>query len=220
MYYIPDEQLDPDRIYQGDIFEDFPCYFLPSTKLAFLREDGVIYPESELPGGWKEEELFIVRARKYKIIIVSQTCDIHEEAKRNLYLEDNEHYTYQLIHYAPVIPLTELQNYRQLREAVRDPNKLLNQNLPAGAFFLPAHQVRFPDSIAYPHWLCAIAKSKANRFKTFDPKKRIASLASPFRESFASKVAQVIGRVALPTGTFSETFIANIAEAAREPRQG
>jgi hypothetical protein len=212
MYYVPDNDLDPDRIYQGDIFDDFPCFFLPSTEFRFLREggeDGATYSEAELPGGWREEELLIVRARRFKIILVSQTCDIHEEGKRNLYLGETESYAYQLILYSPVIPLTELQNYKQLKDAAKDSTKLNNQNLPGGAFFLPAYPPHFPDSFAYPHWVCPITKAKADRFKTFDPKQRLASLASPFREAFASKFAQVYGRVALPARTLADVFIDN-----------
>lgn len=197
--YVPDADVDPDRIFQGDIFEEFPCFFLPSTDFRFLREDGETYSEEELPGGWRAEELLIVRA----------SCDIHEEARRNLFLEQAENYTYQLILYCPVIPLNELQNYRQLREAVKDRDKALNQNLPGGAFFLAEKPPQFPDSVAYPHWVCAVTKAKANRFKTFDPKRRIASLASPFRESFANKFGQTIARVALPTGAFADHFVNN-----------
>src|SRR5262249_34973746 len=198
--------LDPDRIYQGDIFTEFPCFFLPSTDFTFLRSDGQTYSEAQLPGGWEQEELLIVRARRYKIILVSQTCDIHEEGRRNLQLGPNEHYAYQLIHYCPILPLTELQNYQALKNAVRD-KKHENQNLPGGAFYLPAHPAgHFPDSIAYPHWICAITKTKANRFTTFVPKQRLASLAPPFREAFANKFGQVYARVALPTGAFADLF--------------
>ena len=213
MYYVPDGQLDPDRIFQGDIFDDFPCFFLPSTDFRFLREDGQTYSEPDLPGAWKEgeeEELLIVRARRYKIILLSQSCDIHEEGKTNLYLDDAESYTNQLILYCPVIPITALANYKKLREAAKDPNKLQNQSV-SGAFYLPAYPDgrRFPDSIVYLTWVCSITKAKANRFRTFDPKRRLASLASPYREAFASKFAQAIDRVALPTGNFAALFTDN-----------
>jgi hypothetical protein len=214
MYYVPDGENDDRIIFQGDIFEEFPCFFLPSTDFQILRadgEEGGIYREAELPGGWQEEELLIVRARRHKIILISQSCDIHEEGKRNLYQDEAENYNYQLIHYSPLLPVTPaaLKNYSQLRDATKDRRKLTQQNLPGGAFFLPAHEPHFPDSIVYPHWICAITKTKANRFKTFHPKRRLASLASPFRESFAHKLAQIVGRVALPSGPFADTFVDN-----------
>lgn len=207
MYYVPDGQLDPDRIFQGDIFVDFPCFFLPSTDFQFLREDGQVCAEVDLPQGWREEELLIVRARRYKIILLSQTCDIHEEGKRNLYLDANENYANQLILYAPIIPLTELEKYKKQRDATKDRRQLENQKI-SSAFFLPAHPdgQRVPDSIVYFPWVCSIAKSKANRFSTFEPKNRLTSLASPFREAFASKFGQAIERVALPTGDFADLF--------------
>jgi hypothetical protein len=211
VYYVPEP--DPDRIYQGDIFQEFPCFFLPSTDFQFLRDDGQTYTEEELPGGWGQEELLIVRARRHRIILVSQTCDVHEEGKPNLHLAAEETYVYQLIHYCPVFPLTELQNHKSLRDAVKD-RKHLNQNLPGGAFFLPAHPSgSFPDSIAYPHWVCAITKTKANRFTSFTPKQRLASLAPPFREAFANKFGQVYARVALPTGAFADIFKNNAPQA-------
>jgi hypothetical protein len=219
MYYVPVGQLDPDRIHQGDIFEDFPCFFLPSTEFQFLRTEGPegtegrFYAEQYLPGGWREEELLIVRAKKYKIILVSQSCDIHEESKPNLYLDENEQYANQLILYSPVIPVTALANYSKLRAAAKEPHKLENQNV-AGAFYLPDHpDGHFLASIVYLHWMCSISKTKANRFKTFDPKRRLASLASPFREAFASKIGQTIERVALPT---PYRFVANKPPAERQ----
>ncbi len=209
MYYVPDGQLDPDRIYQGDIFDDFPCFFLSSTDFRFLRPDGQTYDEAGLPDGWGEEEILLVRARRYKIILVSQTCDIHEQGKRNLHLGAEENYANQLILYCPVMPLTALQAHPKLRDAAKNRQNLENQNL-SGAFYLPAHPAGgIPESIVYLSWVCSITKAKANRFKTFDAKQRRASLASPFREAFAHKFANLCGRVALPTGTFREVFIDN-----------
>jgi hypothetical protein len=205
MYYLPDDQIDAEKIYQGDIFEEFPCFVLASTDFVFLREDGGTFREAELPGGWREEELLIVRARKQRIVLLSQTCDIHEEGLTNLYLGDQEQYANQVILYAPVVPLTELTNYNKLKGAAKDRQRLENQNV-AGAFYLPAHpDGRFPESLAYLQWVCGITKLRANRFRTFDPKRRCVSLAPPYREALSSKFAYTFGRVALPSAaTFKD----------------
>jgi hypothetical protein len=199
MYYLPQAELTTSRIFQGDVFEEFPCFLLPSTDFQFLREEegeGVVYREQELPVGWLEEENLVVRARRFKIIVVSQSCDIHEEGRRNLRLGDDENFDYPTILYAPLIPLTDLAQYGRLANRVED---LRKQNV-AGAFYLPAHPAAtLAESVALFSWICSIRKSRENRFNTFDPKRKLASLASPYREAFAQKFAHLIGRVALPS---------------------
>lgn len=199
MYYLNNDEVDPLKIFQGDIFEPIPCPYLQQTSpLIFREKDEELIPtmENELPDAWQRDELILVRARKDKVILLSQTCDIHEERHQNLYLESQEKYEYQFILYAPLIPINQLDEYPRLRQ---NEKTLRNQNL-AGAFWLPEDTNKgIEESVVYFHLVCAILKRRENRFLSFEPKRRLASLRSPYREALASKFGYMISRVALPS---------------------
>ena len=129
-------------------------------------------------------------------MLLSQTCDIHEEGKPSLYLEPEDKYDYQFILFAPLIPLARFDDYPRLR---RNKGKLREQNI-AGAFWLPEHAEReIEESVVYFHLVGAMLKRRDNRFRSFDPKRRLASLRSPYREALANKFGIMISRVALPS---------------------
>lgn len=199
MYYLNNDEVDPNKLFQGDIFEAIPCPFLQQTVTTVFREDGeelVPMLEDDLPDAWQQrDELILVRARKFKVILLSQTCDIHEERHRNLYLEPQEKYDCQFILYAPLIPVNRLDEYPRLHRT----QNFQNQNLP-GAFWLPSDAEKsIEESVVYFHLVGAILKRRENRFQSFHPKRRLASLMSPHREALASKFAFMISRVALPS---------------------
>jgi predicted metal-dependent hydrolase len=183
-------------MYQGDIYDFFPCFSLLDGPRSYIREtegvEGRIYEsEEELPNGWRDEENLILRARRHRIIVLSQTCDIWEEGVTPLKLETQQKYENPWIIYAPLIPLTELE-FKASRFAA-----LRQQNL-GGAFYLPEHQ-SLPESGVLFSWLCTIRKPRHNRFAAFDTTAKLASLASPFREALAVKFSHFYGRVALPS---------------------
>jgi hypothetical protein len=200
MYYIESGHEDPNKLYQGDIFEPIPCPFLQQVSPIILRQEGdelVPQREENLADAWSGDELILVRARKCKAILLSQTCDIHEERKQDLYLQDGEHYDFPFILYAPLIPMNQLQEYPRL---ARNQENVRRQNL-AGAFWLPNDSQRgIEESVVFFPLVCCIQKRRNNRFETFSPKRRLASLKSPFREALASKFSHWISRVALPSG--------------------
>lgn len=199
MYYLSDEELDGDKIYQGDIFDEFPCHFLLDTDFLILREDGELYSEDRLPEGWRSEENIVVRASRHRIVLISQSCDIHEEQITDLCLNEQQRYRNPLILYAPLIPVDQLQDFPQFKKQIKSRNVAQTQNL-SGAFFFPGHpDGLFPESVAPFTWVCGIRKTRANRFSTFEPRRRLASLRSPYRESLAAKFAHFFGRVALPS---------------------
>jgi len=194
--YVPSAALQSDRIFQGDVFDDFPCPFLPSTDFSFLRsESGEVFPESDLPGGWREEELLIIRARRYKIVVLSQSCDIHEEGKRNLRLQESQHYDSPNILFSPLIPLDQLDVKVSTKENLR------TQKAVGGFYFARHPDGLFEESAVLFSWICPLTKSRVNRFKTFEPKRKLASLALPYREALASKLGYSLSRVALPSET-------------------
>lgn len=193
--YVPEEAVRRDRIYQGDVFEEFPCPVVQSGDVTFLRLEGgraTTYSETELPGGWQYEEFAIVRAQRNKIVIVSQSCDIHEEGKLNLRMGEQEKYDQPYILYAPLLPLDRL-------EITPGQAVSLRQQKPVRAFFFQAHPAGlFPDSAVVFSWICSIRKSRINRFRTFEPKRKLAELRSPYREAFSSKLGYFLSRVGLP----------------------
>ena len=197
-YYLNKEEQS-DKLFQGDIFEPIPCPYLQEVSPHIFREQGeelVSVPEQEVPGAWESDELILVRARKLKVILLSQTCDIHEEKRPNLYLNPQENYDNQFILYAPVLPIEQLRNYPRLR---RNAERLRNQGLDS-AFWLPADEEKgIEESVVYFHLVAAIVKRRDNRFLAFHPKRRLASLRAPYREALATKFAHMISRVALPS---------------------
>jgi hypothetical protein len=199
MYYLSRDEEDSGKLFQGDIFEAIPCPYLQEVTPLIFREQGeelVSAPEEEVMGAWESDELILVRARKLKVILLSQTCDIHEEKKRRLYLDPQENYDNHFILYAPLLPIEELQNYPRLRTNLK---KLRDQALPS-AFWLPADEERgIEESVVYFHLVAAIVKRRDNRFRSFDPKRRFGSLRPPYREALATKFAHMISRVALPS---------------------
>jgi hypothetical protein len=199
MYYFSDEDADPEKLFQGDIFEPIPCpYQVQTTPLIFRENENQIIPsrEEDLTDAWHTDELILVRARRCKVILLSQTCDIHEEKYKNLDLNTQEKYDCQFILYAPLLPLDQLDEYPKLR---RNRTKLSEQNLP-GAFWLPEDREKgIEESVVYFHLVCSMLKRRENRFLTFHPKRRLASLKSPFREAFASKLGYMFSRIALPS---------------------
>jgi hypothetical protein len=199
MYYLADDEVDQQKLFQGDIFEAIPCPYLQEVSPLILREDGeVLIPsqEGDLPDAWQRDELILVRARRLKVILLSQTCDIHEEGKPNLYLLPEEKYDCQFILFAPLIPLAQLDEFPKLR---RNKDKLREQNI-VGAFWLPEHtEKEIEESVVYFHLVGAMLKGRDNRFRSFDPKRRLASLRSPYREALAHKFGIMISRVALPS---------------------
>lgn len=200
MYYIESGHEDPNKLFQGDIFEPIPCPFLQQVSPIILRQQGdelVPQREENLADAWSGDELILVRARKCKAILLSQTCDIHEERKQDLYLPHDEHYDFPFILYAPLIPMNQLQEYPRL---ARNQENVRRQNL-AGAFWLPNDSQRgIEESVVFFPLVCSMQKRRNNRFETFSPKRRLASLKSPFREALASKFSHWISRVALPSG--------------------
>jgi len=211
MYYLADAEVDQQKLYQGDIFEAIPCPYLQQVSPLIFREDGEeLAPafEDDLPDAWQRDELILVRARKFKVILLSQTCDIHEEGKPDLYLAPEEKYDYQFILFAPLIPLVQLDEYPRLR---RHKSDLRKQNI-AGAFWLPEYtQKGIEESVVYFHLVGAMLKRRDHRFRSFEPKNRLASLGSPYREALASRFAIMISRVALPSDF---TFLNNQPAAA------
>jgi len=199
MYYLNSNEMDPEKLYQGDIFEPFPCPYLQQTTNLLFRESEqglTTHREEELQDAWQGDELILVRARKRKVILISQTCDIHEENHRNLELGREEKYDYQFILYAPLIPLDQLDEYPRLR---RNRNELSKQILQ-GAFWLPEDSDKgVEESVVYFPMICSMVKRRDNRFLTFDPRRRLASLKSPYREAFAYKIGHMFSRVALPS---------------------
>lgn len=199
MYYLTNDEVDREKLFQGDIFEAIPCPYLQEASPLLLREDReelVPALENELPDAWQRDELILVRARKYKVILLSQTCDIHEEGKPRLYLATEEKYDCQFILFAPLIPLTQVDDYPKL---YRNRDVLRQQNV-AGAFWLPGDAEQgIEESVVYFHLVGAMLKRKDNRFRSFHPKNRLASLRSPYREALASKFGFMISRVALPS---------------------
>ena len=206
MYYLNAAEVDPTKLFQGDIFEPIPCPYIQETSPMIFRqtdEELLPTPEGELHDAWQRDELILVRARKYKVILLSQTCDIHEERHGNLYLDAQEKYDFQFILYAPLIPVDQLDEYPRLR---RNRQRFENQNLE-GAFWLPGDPDKgIEESVVYFHLVAAMLKRQENRFLSFDPKRRLTSLRSPYRENIASKFGYMISRVALPS-TFA--FIDN-----------
>ncbi len=199
MYYLPDDEVVRDKLFQGDIFEEIPCPYLQEVDpLIFRREGDVLIPNSgtDLPDAWQREELILVRAKRFKVILLSQTCDIHEEGKANLYLAPEEKYEYPFILFAPLIPFTQIHDYPRFQ---RNQERLRNQNLP-GTFWLPAFPEKgIQESVVYFSLVCAMVKGRDNRFESFHPKNRLASLRSPYREALASKFGIMVSRVALPS---------------------
>jgi len=200
MYYCVKGEEDPNKLYQGDIFEAIPCPYLQEVTPIIFREEGEeLTPasEGELQDAWQRDELILVRARKYKVILLSQTCDIHEEGIPHLYLRPEENYVNQFILFAPLVPLVQLDQYPKFQKNLE---RIRNQNLQ-GAFWLPnSPEHELQESVVYFHLVGAMVKGRDNRFLSFDPKRRLASLRSPHREALASKFAYVISRVALPSG--------------------
>jgi hypothetical protein len=83
--YVPSDKVRHDRIYQGDVFEEFACLWLPSADLTFLREDedgAKTYGEDDLPGGWQEEEVLVVRAKRWRVVILSHLATYMRSARR------------------------------------------------------------------------------------------------------------------------------------------
>ena len=205
MYYLNNNEVDQNKLFQGDIFEEIPCPYIQETVTTIFRQEGeelVPALEDELVDAWQHrDELILVRARKHKVILLSQTCDIHEERHRNLYLQPQEKYDYQFILYAPLIPVNQLDEYPRLRRT----NNFQNQNLQ-GAFWLPSDAEKgIEESVVYFHLVGAMLKRRENRFRSFHPKRRLASLRPPYREALASKFGYMISRVALPsTFTFAD----------------
>jgi hypothetical protein len=200
--YVPSALVRYDRIYQGDVFEEFPCPILASTDFTFMRMEGEsarTYSESELPGGWQDEESIVIPAQRFKIVVLSQSCDIHEEGKLNLRLAEQQEYDNPFILYGPLIPFDKL--------AINTPQKRdLRLQKPLRAFYFPSHpDGLFPESAVVFNWICTISKSRINRFSTFDPKRKLAELASPHREALGSKLGYSLSRVGLPSDV---TFIA------------
>jgi hypothetical protein len=205
MYYLSNEERDPEKLFQGDIFETIPCPYLQETAPLIYRETSSglnAYKEEDLADAWERDELILVRARKLKVILLSQTCDIHEERYKSLELDANQKYDCQFILYAPLFPVSQLDEYPKFR---RNLENLRTQNF-AGGFWLPADSEKgIEESVAYFHLVCAMLKRRQNRFLSFHPKKRLASLKSPYREALASKFGLTFSRVALPSQV---TFIA------------
>ena len=208
MYYLDNSEVDPAKLFQGDIFEPIPCSYMQQTNPIVFRENGqglVPSSEDELSDAWQREELILVKAIKRKIILLSQTCDIHEEKYRNLQLDPQQKYDYQFILYAPVIPITQLDEYPRLR---RNIDNLRKQNAQ-GAFWLPEDTEKgIEESVVYLPLICSMLKRRDNRFLTFHPRRRLASLKSPYREALGHKLGDMISRVALPSD-----FIFNTANA-------
>jgi len=204
MYYVSKEDMDPTKLFQGDIFEAIPCPYLEQTEPTIFRESGeelVPYEQGQLENAWNNrDELILVRARKYQIILLSQTCDIHEEGFKKLQLAEDQKYDCQFILFAPLLPLTDLDQYPKLRKRQRDRQALETQNIKGG-FYLPEYPaVGIHESIVYFHLVASMFKSRSNRFSSFNPRKRLASLRSPFREALAHKFGDCFSRVALPSG--------------------
>jgi hypothetical protein len=115
--YFSREEMDPQKIFQGDIFrEPVPSFYLPNKDYNLYRlTDGIWheYTENELNKKgekvWEEDEFIMVRARKKHIIIISQSCDIHEEGFVNLQLSDKQEFKNPFIIYAPIYSLEEIQ---------------------------------------------------------------------------------------------------------------
>jgi len=201
MYYVDAGQEETGKLFQGDIFEAIPCLYLPQTSpIVILRQNGAelaAQVEDRLADAWSGDELIMVRARKLKVILLSQTCDIHEERKLDLCLQQNEKYDTPFILYAPLIPMNRIDEFPNIRR--RNQTDLEHQNL-AGAFWLPADAGRgIEESVVLLSLVSSIQKKRDNRFNTFVPKNRLASLKSPFREALATKFAHWISRVALPS---------------------
>jgi len=202
MYYFRKEEMDQTKLFQGDILEAMPCPYLEQTEPIIFREKDsdelVPHQESRLKDAWSADEWILVRARKYQIILLSQTCDIHEERFKTLNLPRDHKYDCQFILFAPLLPLTDLVQYPKYRKA--DQKALQNQNIN-GAFYLPAYpEAGIVDSIVYFHLVASMIKTPSNRFTSFDPKKRLASLQSPYREALAHQFGHCFSRVALPSG--------------------
>lgn len=196
--YLSPEEIDPQKIFQGDIFrEPVPSFYLPNKNFNLYRfTDGIWheYTENELTEKgkkvWLEDEFIMVRARKKKIIIISQSCDIHEERFTNLQLSDGQEFKNPFLIYAPIYSLEEVTGRKQdLRQ-----NKLLH------AFYLEKNEdLAIEESVVWLTHFCSILKSRVNRFTTFGLENRIASLRPPWREALAHRVGNLFSRVAIPS---------------------
>ncbi len=196
--YLSREEMDPLKIFQGDIFRAVvPSFYLPNKNFNLYRLTNQIWyehTENELIENgkpvWAEDEFIMVRAKKKNIIIVSQSCDIHEEGFTNLRLEENQQFKNPFVIYAPIYSFEEIQGKKkEIRE-----NKLVN------AFYLEKNEdLGIEESVVWLTHFCSILKSRVNRFDTFDLANRIASLRPPWREAFAHRVGNLFSRVGIPT---------------------
>jgi len=199
--YLSQAEMDLKRIFQGDIFRaSVPLFYLPDKTFNLYRiTNGVWheYTEKELIDKgervWEEDESIMVRARKKDIIIISQSCDIHEEGLTNLQLSEGQEFKNPFIIYAPIYPLEEVRQTEHNKKLIRD-NKLNN------AFYLEKNaDLAIGESVVFLTHFCSILKSRINRFETFGLENRIASLRLPWREAFAHKVGNLFSRVAIPS---------------------
>jgi hypothetical protein len=202
--YLSRDGLDPKKIYQGDIFAPVtPLFYLPNkpdnTLNLFRLLEGIWYEytENELKEKgervWVEDEFIMVRARKKNIIIISQTCDIHEEGLPDLRLPEGQEFKNPFIIYAPIFSFDEIQFGEQKKKDIRN-QRLIN------TFYLEKNEeLGIPESVVWLNHFCSILKSRINRFDTFGLENRIASLRPPWREALAHTVGNLFSRVALPS---------------------
>jgi len=200
--YLSLTEMDPKTIFQGDIFRaSVPLFYLPDNKTFNLYRitDGVWHEYTEIEliekreRVWEEDESIMVRARKKQIIVISQSCDIHEEGLTNLQLSEGQEFTNPFIIYAPIYSLEEMRQTEGKKKQIRG-NKLNN------AFYLEKNaDLGIGESVVLLTHFCSILKSRINRFETFGLENRIASLRLPWREAFAHKVGNFFSRVAIPS---------------------
>lgn len=75
--YVASIPTDSSTLYQGDIIRDFPFYIFDKEQSVVKTENGYTHADTQ---NEEDRSLFVVEARRQRIMLLSQSCDIQRRS--------------------------------------------------------------------------------------------------------------------------------------------
>jgi ABC-type glutathione transport system ATPase component len=149
MYKKPSE-LDLALLYQGDVIDNFPLLVI-KHELSFLRQSGSdfnVMPAGEIAFSGSPEEFVAAKARKSRVMLLSQTCDLQQR---------------EFVMVAPIYSMADLESKGALKDGM---DGLIRKRRVNYWFYLPALAGVMEESLVDFQHMHYISRSFAEDFKT------------------------------------------------------
>ncbi len=166
--YVTADTVDAATLYQGDIIADLPFFIFEKNQAIKKNDEGLYEEDNTEP---QDRSLFALEAKKQKMIILSQTCDVQRR-------------THVIV--CPVYPLAEFITDRTINTKNVESIRARKNNY---LFYLPAFE-SFPESIADFQTMTYVPRSVLQIYLL----KREITLSDLGRHHLAWSLATYFGR--------------------------